>query len=1164
MSFVLWSLICAVVPLDPNLVTVLVVARLLVGVAQGFIFPSIHTVLAQWVPPFERSRSVSLTTSGMYLGAASGMLLLPSLVKYKGPQSVFLAEAALGAIWTFLWFKFASDAPRSDHSKATSAGFGHVSLPITKSEDNKVGLQKTIMQNGSVHVAKIPWKSITFSLPIWAIVVNSFTFHYALYVLMNWLPTYFELGLKQSLQEMGSSKMLPYLNMFIFSNIGGTAADYLITRRILSVTKTRKFLNTLGFLVASVALMVLPSFRSSTGAVFCSSIALGSLALGRAGFAVNHMDVAPKYAGIVMGISNTAGTLAGVVGVGVTGRILDAAKNANVDLSSSESWKPVFFLPGCFCIEFSSALTMEDQKGAAVRASSSSSSSAAAVAAPAPPPPLPALAPPPPAPPQSSSSSDVAAAAAAPKEEPLPPADGGQRVRFSVELKPGETTIVSWKRLLKESNKGGGSLPIASVAERPLAVQVGTGGPPAENELKDAVPPPNRFSAVIEKIERLYMGKQSSDEEELDDIPDDDQYDTEDSFIDDAELDEYFQVDKMSTKHNGYFVNKGKLEQIEPSSLPKEAPKRRRRRDSTKLHGDGSHVLVPGGPAKVGSMRIKDAARNAPVMGRKPSPAKVYAPYGEHYSEEGRSLKYKSKTTTTVYKRKSADFTIKSEEQSTMRVPNKDVLPLPLELKDFDKHKSGVLASEDTTHRASVSHSFDPLYQASRSKVQVEFQPKKLLKSETGEVSAKIRRKEKYGSSNFPAMNSSMSVYPMHAAQPSTRVKESSSMRPKGTTLERAIRDLEKIVAECRPPSLDVHEVDPAFQGIKRRLPQEVKQKLAKVARLSASQGKISEDELIDRLMGILGHLVQRKTLKKNMREMVELGLSAKQQKADRFQQIKREVNEMIRARVSQLKSKLAEKQDGSADDFQEINNDERSLLKGRYSMDAALEDKICDLYDLYVEGMDEDKGPQSRKLYVELAELWPSGYMDNVGIKDAIYRSKERKRSLYRQHKVHDEERIKRKKLASTKRTDETNPASQLRAGQEKPVPVVDATARFLAPLDKLISNQPAGSTGRSMDSVQPADSSQHTLKNPDKVRVANMSTNPEDASKAFVDVKKKLKRKAESELSDTHIHSQKVPSQHITEKQKSPRIMDETNMSYQPKPSLELPGPTGSDQQS
>ncbi|KAK4780169.1 hypothetical protein SAY87_016275 [Trapa incisa] len=55
------------------------------------------------------------------------------------------------------------------------------------------------------------------------------------------------------------------------------------------------------------------------------------------------------------------------------------------------------------------------------------------------------------------------------------------------------------------------------------------------NEGKDAAPP-NQFSAVIEKIERLYMGKDSSDEEDPNEVPDDDQYDTEDSFIDDAEL----------------------------------------------------------------------------------------------------------------------------------------------------------------------------------------------------------------------------------------------------------------------------------------------------------------------------------------------------------------------------------------------------------------------------------------------------------------------------------------------------------------------------------------------------------------------------------------------------------------------------------------------------
>lgn len=38
------------------------------------------------------------------------------------------------------------------------------------------------------------------------------------------------------------------------------------------------------------------------------------------------------------------------------------------------------------------------------------------------------------------------------------------------------------------------------------------------------------------------QGKHSSDEEDLNDVPDDDQYDTEDSFIDDAELVSYIQI----------------------------------------------------------------------------------------------------------------------------------------------------------------------------------------------------------------------------------------------------------------------------------------------------------------------------------------------------------------------------------------------------------------------------------------------------------------------------------------------------------------------------------------------------------------------------------------------------------------------------------------------
>lgn len=63
--------------------------------------------------------------------------------------------------------------------------------------------------------------------------------------------------------------------------------------------------------------------RPATG-ILATSVVLGCLGTARGGFSVNHMDIAPKYAGVVMGISNTAGTLAGIIGVAATGWMLEA------------------------------------------------------------------------------------------------------------------------------------------------------------------------------------------------------------------------------------------------------------------------------------------------------------------------------------------------------------------------------------------------------------------------------------------------------------------------------------------------------------------------------------------------------------------------------------------------------------------------------------------------------------------------------------------------------------------------------------------------------------------------------------------------------------------------------------------------------------------------
>lgn len=68
--------------------------------------------------------------------------------------------------------------------------------------------------------------------------------------------------------------------------------------------------------------MFMPGAKGVAGGVTAITSALALAGFARGGFSVNHMDIAPKYAGILMGISNTAGTLAGKMHVFCPGLVL--------------------------------------------------------------------------------------------------------------------------------------------------------------------------------------------------------------------------------------------------------------------------------------------------------------------------------------------------------------------------------------------------------------------------------------------------------------------------------------------------------------------------------------------------------------------------------------------------------------------------------------------------------------------------------------------------------------------------------------------------------------------------------------------------------------------------------------------------------------------------
>ncbi|XP_004502535.1 ubinuclein-1-like [Cicer arietinum] len=681
----------------------------------------------------------------------------------------------------------------------------------------------------------------------------------------------------------------------------------------------------------------------------------------------------------------------------------------------------------------------------------------------------------------------------------------GDRQTFTVELRPGETTIVSWKKLLKDANKHNGS---ASTSQHsPIAP-----GQHVEIEEQDPAQP-HRFSAVIEKIERLYMGKDSSDDEDLLDVPDDDQYDTEDSFIDDAELDEYFQVDNSTVKHDGFFVNRGKLERNdEPPVLPNQQPRKRRRKDILKNPGQnnddhGSNKHVKAGKAASG----KTASIQAKNMCN--SSQNLVIP-DEHYED------LKPQNQLDIYgissKKKIADIKPIPVSSVSLKTSSYDVPTAMPEAKDADKKKIGPFQSKSTSGSFDASHQ---KYHEKGAYVQSKSQPGRPSRS-IDDLENISRSKEKNGMRELPDLN--VALGKISTKSEYIHKKDGSSVRPKSSMLEKALRELEKMVAESRPPAVENPEADNTSQAVKRRLPREIKLKLAKVARLAASHGKVSK-ELINRLMSILGHLMQLRTLKRNLKIMISMGLSAKQEEDDRFQRIKKEVVDMIKMQAPALESKQQQTA-GASRDVQEFGPDGKAITKRNFSMDAALEDKICDLYDIFVDGLDENAGPQIRKLYAELAELWPTGYMDNHGIKRGICRAKERRRALYNKNK--DREKIKRKKLLASKQED----GVRLDAGS---IPSQQNPQEKLAPESSSHAFTSMNKPASNMSTAVRVPSPMNGVKQ-EKAK-GSSSSSPDDGRVADGVLTKKVKRKPELELEGANCGPEKLDSLQGEERSRS-----------------------------
>ncbi|KAI8112410.1 hypothetical protein M9434_003733 [Picochlorum sp. BPE23] len=300
-----WSLATVMTPMAAAMgLPALLIARACMGIGEGVAMPAMNNLLSKWIPVKERSRSLSLVYSGMYTGSVIGLGLSPQLINMLGWSSVFYIFGSIGVAWFIWWVKRASSDPRED--------------PLISAQERSYIVENSVAKK---ELTSIPWKLLLSKKPVWALIGSHFCHNWGTFILLTWMPTYYNQVLGLDLKSSGLFSVLPWITMAVSANVGGWIADGLVEKG-WSVTVVRKLMQSIGFLGPAFFLTQLGNVSTVTEAVLCMMAAQGFDAFSQSGLYSNHQDIGPQYSGVLLGMSNTAGVLAGVLGTAATGYIL--------------------------------------------------------------------------------------------------------------------------------------------------------------------------------------------------------------------------------------------------------------------------------------------------------------------------------------------------------------------------------------------------------------------------------------------------------------------------------------------------------------------------------------------------------------------------------------------------------------------------------------------------------------------------------------------------------------------------------------------------------------------------------------------------------------------------------------------------------------------------
>lgn len=328
-AILIGSIISTLVPMSANIsYLVLALCRFITGIFHGACKPAISSMFVHWAPSTEKSRMIGFASTGGGLGNILALTIGSNLCLYGfagGWPSIFYIFGGLGIVWVMCFCTLTSETPSTHKS-------------ISNIERDYI-LQTTKITKTS---GKIPWSLIFRSKSCIAIFVTHFCVDWATYLFLTQLPSFMHDILKFDIKSNGLFSALPYIAWGILSSTSSIVSDRLIANNVFQRKTVRKLFIGTGFFVATLSTLSLSFVTCKNPYTGVALLTLGfgfiGLCVG-AGHVVNINEIGGEYSGVIFGISNTFGTLPGVIAPYLVCLITENKRQ--------EEWQIVFMISAC-------------------------------------------------------------------------------------------------------------------------------------------------------------------------------------------------------------------------------------------------------------------------------------------------------------------------------------------------------------------------------------------------------------------------------------------------------------------------------------------------------------------------------------------------------------------------------------------------------------------------------------------------------------------------------------------------------------------------------------------------------------------------------------------------------------------------------------------------